>query len=114
MHLNINFKTIIVNYFKELQQANELSSIEVKKFADFARRSPSLQSLAIFCGGRDEEDEIRSKCLDFLESSFFMRRILESKCRVAAKIRMIKFASKLRLNISSRKGVVKWKACGQL
>jgi hypothetical protein len=59
MHLNINFKTIIVNYFKELQQANELSSIEIKMFADFMRRSPSLQSLVIFCAGRDEENEIR-------------------------------------------------------
>jgi hypothetical protein len=59
MHLNINFKTIIVNFFKELQLTNELSSIEVKKLADFMKRSPSLQSLAIFCERLGEEDEIR-------------------------------------------------------
>lgn len=47
MELNINFKTLLVNYLKDLSIANELTPTEVKKVQEFAERGPSFQSLKL-------------------------------------------------------------------
>ena len=45
VELNTNFKTILVNYFKELILANELKEYEVQQVTEFMKRVPSFQSL---------------------------------------------------------------------
>lgn len=52
--LNINFKTILFNYFKELLKANELSEEEISLVRQFGSRPPSFKSLVTFCSNRSK------------------------------------------------------------
>lgn len=56
VELNINFKTIIFNYFKELLLANELNPAQAQRALDFGNRSPSFKSLNILCERQTTSD----------------------------------------------------------
>lgn len=48
VELNINFKTLLVHFFKELRMLNELSPHELAHLKEFIERVPSLRSLMLF------------------------------------------------------------------
>lgn len=56
--LNINFKTIIVSFFREKMFLNELSEEDIEQLCLFCKRSPSFKSLASFCGLQGEQSSI--------------------------------------------------------
>ena len=109
VELNINFKTIIFNYFKELLLANELSPAQAQRALDFGNRSPSFKSLNILCERQGADHEVGSLLLRFVQSPAIIRRILESRCRMMTKMQMIKFVEVLRLNIADEGRIVRWK-----
>lgn len=109
VELNINFKTIIFNYFKELLLANELSPGQAQRALDFGNRSPSFKSLSILCERQGAEEEVGSLLLRLVQSPAIIRRILESRCRMMTKMQMIKFVEVLRRNIADEGRIVRWK-----
>lgn len=109
VELNINFKTILVNYFKELLLVNELSDEEAQLVLEFSARSPSFKSLqAFFCNPKGSS-RISSQCSKIIDSSLIIRRILQSRCRMSTKMQMIKFVEVLRTNINSGGNIKRWK-----
>lgn len=109
VELNINFKTILINYFKELLLVNELSSEEAQLVLEFSARSPSFKSLQAFFSNPHGFSRISSQCSKIINSSLIIRRILQSRCKVVTKVQMIKFVEVLRRNINSGGNIKKWK-----
>ena len=109
VELNINFKTILVNYFKELLLVNELSDEEAQLVLEFSTRSPSFKSLQAFFCNRHGSSRISSQCGKIIDSSLIIRRILQSRCRMATKVQMIKFVEVLRTNINGGGNIKRWK-----
>lgn len=109
VELNINFKTIIFNYFKELLLANELSPAQAQRAVDFGNRSPSFKSLSTLCERQGAGSEVNSLLLRFIQSPAIIQRILESRCRMMTKMQMIKFVEVLRLNVAEEGRIVRWK-----
>lgn len=54
VELNINFKTLLVHYFKELRMLNELNPHELTHLKEFIERVPSLNSLMLFFSRSEE------------------------------------------------------------
>lgn len=52
MELNINFKTLLVHYFRELRMLNELNEYEMQHLKEFSERVPSFPSLMLFLQDR--------------------------------------------------------------
>jgi hypothetical protein len=92
VELNINFKTIFSNHFRSLLQANELTPAEAARVSEFTRRPPSFKSFVTFCAGGEGSQGIARHCLELVESSALMSRVLSSRCTLPTKIQMIKFA----------------------
>ena len=109
VELNINFKTILVNYFKELLLVNELSDEEAQLVLEFSTRSPSFKSLRAFFCNRQGSSRISSQCRKIIDRSLIMGRILQSRCRMSTKVQMIKFIEVLRTNINGGGNIIRWK-----
>lgn len=91
MELNINFKTLLGNYFKERVLLNELNEFETQQVNDFLKRRPSFHSLLLFYKRSPQNANIRDKCEELLSSAECIRRILNSRCKMHTKIQMVKF-----------------------
>jgi hypothetical protein len=88
---------------------NELSEFEVVRLNEFSERVPSFHSLMLFFERRPENEGIRKRSLEFLESKDCIKRILTGRCKMKTKLQMIKFIEKVRLNILTTGKGYKWK-----
>lgn len=109
MELNINFKTLLVHYFKELRMLNELSEYEQAHLNEFSERVPSFPSLMLFFERAELNEGIRTRSLEFFSSTECIRRIFAGRSKMKTKLQMIKFIEKLRLNILTKGKGYKWK-----
>ena len=109
VELNINFKTLLVHYFKELRMLNELNQHELAHLKEFIERVPSLHSLMLFFARSEENEGIRARSLEFFSSRECLRRILLSRSSMRNKLQMVKFIEKMRFNILTTGRGRKWK-----
>jgi hypothetical protein len=109
VELNINFKTLLVHYFRELRLLNELSEYEVRHVGEFSDRVPSFNSLMLFFADKEQNSGIRQRSLELFSSKQCMQRILAGRSRMKNKLQMIKFIEKVRLNILTKGSGYRWK-----
>jgi hypothetical protein len=109
VELNINFKTLLVHYFRELKMLNELNDYEIRQVNEFSERVPSFNSLMLFFNHCELNSGIRERSLELFSSSDCIRRILAGRSKMKTKLQMVKFIEKMRLNILTQGKGYKWK-----
>ena len=103
VELNTNYKTIIMNFFKELIFLRELNDKELEIVNLYKDKVPSFNALVEIFHNDGASESLRRKTCEFFCSTDSMRKILKSRANSANKIKMIKFMEVLRLNLE-RKG----------
>ena len=110
MELNINYKTIIVNFLKELIVLNELTDKEYQVVNNFRVKVPSFEALLNAFFTAEGSESLRKRTCEYLGSTLVVKKILKSRAHKVNKVRMLKFLEILRINLKGNGQVVKWKA----